>query len=103
MGGAWEAQSVKHLTLDFSSGHDLMVREIELHIRLRAVSMEPAWDSLPLSLSLPCTSAFSLCLSLLLSLSLKINKLKKKKQRKENYCSKNVSRGVPWWPSRLSI
>ena len=24
--GAWVAQSVKHLTLDFSSGHDLTVR-----------------------------------------------------------------------------
>ena len=29
--GAWVAQSVKHLTLDFSSGHDLMVREIKPH------------------------------------------------------------------------
>ena len=28
--GAWVAQSVKHPTLDFSSGHDLMVREFEL-------------------------------------------------------------------------
>ena len=28
------AQSVKRLTLDFGSGHDLMVGEIELHMEL---------------------------------------------------------------------
>ena len=27
---AWVAQLVRHLTLDFDSDHDLMVREIEL-------------------------------------------------------------------------
>ena len=27
--GTWVAQSVKHLTLDFSSGHDLTVREFK--------------------------------------------------------------------------
>ena len=27
--GAWMAQSVKRLTLDFGSGHDLMVREMD--------------------------------------------------------------------------
>ena len=53
------AQLVKHPTLDFGSGHDLMVGELEPHIRLCADSEEPAWDSL----SPP--------------LSLKINKLKK--------------------------
>ena len=63
--GAWVAQSVKHPTLDFSSDHDLMVREIKPCIRLHADTAKPAWDSL----SLPF-----LCLSL--SLSLKINKLK---------------------------
>ena len=36
--------SVKRLTLDFGSGRDLMVGEIEPHIRLCADSMEPAWD-----------------------------------------------------------
>ena len=46
------AQSVKHLTLDFGSGHDLTVPEIEPCIRLCADSSEPAWDSLSLSLSL---------------------------------------------------
>ena len=65
--GAWVAQSVKHLTLDFSSGHDLMVHEIEPHCGLCADSVEPAWDSLSPSLSAPPMH----------TLSLKINKLKK--------------------------
>ena len=47
------AQSVKRLTLDFDSGHDLMVCEIELGIWLCADSMEPAWDSLSPSFSAP--------------------------------------------------
>ena len=46
------AQSVKHPSLGFGSGHDLMVRETEPHVRLCIDSMEPAWDSLSLSLSL---------------------------------------------------
>ena len=33
--GAWVAQSVKYLVLDFSSGHDLMVNEIETPVGLR--------------------------------------------------------------------
>ena len=40
------AQSVKPLTLDFGSGHDLMVGETEPRIRLYADSAEPALDSL---------------------------------------------------------
>ena len=40
--GAWEAQSVKRPTLDFGSGHDLMVCEFEPHIRLHVDSAEPA-------------------------------------------------------------
>ena len=32
--GAWVAQLVEHLTLDVGSGHDLMVREFEPHVRL---------------------------------------------------------------------
>ena len=40
------AQLVKHLTLGFSSGGDLVVREFEPHIGLCADSAEPAWDSL---------------------------------------------------------
>ena len=40
--------SVKRQTLDFGSGHDLTVCEIEPHIGLCADSVEPAWDSLSL-------------------------------------------------------
>ena len=47
------SQSVKHLTLDFGLGHDLMVHETEPHVRLCADSMEPAWDSLTPSLCPP--------------------------------------------------
>lgn len=61
-GGAWVARSLKHLTLDLCSGHDLMV-EIEPHMGLHANSVEPAWDLLspPLSLcSFPaCVCSFS--------------------------------------------
>ena len=71
--GTWVAQSVKHLTLDFGSGHDLTVHEFEPHIY--ADSAKPAWDSLSLPL---CPSpAHSFARSL--SLSLKINKLFRKK------------------------
>ena len=51
-GGAWVAQLAKHLTLDFGSGHDLMVREFKPQTGLCADSVEPAWDSLSPSLSL---------------------------------------------------
>ena len=40
------AQSVKPPTLDFSSGHDLMVCEIEPCIGFCTDSVEPAWESL---------------------------------------------------------
>ena len=56
------AQSVKCLTLHFSSGHDLKVCGFEPCIGLRAGSKEPAWDSLS---ALPWRS-----------LSLKIKKIK---------------------------
>ena len=58
------AQSVKHLTLGFSSGHDLTVHEFEPRVGLCANSVKPAWDSLS-SLSDP--------LLLALNLSLKVN------------------------------
>ena len=61
------AQSVKHLTLDLGSGHDLTVGEFEPRVGLWADSAEPAWDSLPLPLSLPPPATS-------LSLSLRINK-----------------------------
>ena len=50
---AWVVQLVKHMTLDFSSGHDLTVYETRPHVRLWADSAEPAWDSLSPSVSAP--------------------------------------------------
>ena len=47
------AQVVKCLTLDFSSGHVLMVCEFEPQGGLQAGSAKPAWDSLSRSLSAP--------------------------------------------------
>ena len=38
--GAWVAQAVKCPTLDFSSGHDLTVHELEPHVGLCADSAE---------------------------------------------------------------
>ena len=49
-GGDWGVQPVKHLTLDFGSGHDLTVHEFEPLIGLQADSAKPAWDSLSSSL-----------------------------------------------------
>ena len=68
--GSWVGESVKHLTLNFGLGHDLMVCEFEPHIRVCVGSSEPLGFFLPLSLCpLPL---------LVLSLSLKIeNNLKK--------------------------
>ena len=40
--GAWVAQLVERLTLDFSSGHDLMVHEFKSRIWLCTDSEEPA-------------------------------------------------------------
>ena len=48
------AQSVKHLTLDFSSG--LQGCGIEARVGLCTDSEEPAWDSLS---ALPCLCMFS--------------------------------------------
>ena len=45
------AQWVEHLTLDFGSGHDLMVPGMEPGVGLCSDSTEPTWD--PLSPSLP--------------------------------------------------
>ena len=68
--GAWVALSVKLLTLDFSSGHDLTVYEFEPRIGFCTLSAEPSWGSLSPSLSAPPLFPCSL--------SLKMNKLKKK-------------------------
>ena len=73
--GAWVAQSVKHLTLDLGSGHDLTACETEPlpPIWLCADGRKPAWDSLtfsaPLLLTFMCMLARSRSLSLSLSLS----------------------------------
>ena len=58
------AQSVKHLTLDFGSGHHLMVHEFKSHTGHLADSSEPAWDSLSLPPSLPLSHAHVVSLSL---------------------------------------
>ena len=67
--GAWMAQLVERLS-DFSSGHDLGVRELAPCIGLAAVSAEPALGPLSsFSLHLP-----HLCVR---TLSLKTKRLKK--------------------------
>ena len=62
------AQSVKHLTLGFSSGHHLMVHGFEALIRPCADSTEPTWDSLSPSLSLPLPCPYAHAPSHVLSL-----------------------------------
>ena len=44
--GTWVAQSVKHPTLDFDSGHELILHWIKPHAGLRADSTEPAWKEI---------------------------------------------------------
>ena len=46
------AHSVEHLTSDFGSGHEIMVMGLG-PMSGSALSMEPAWDSLSPSFSLP--------------------------------------------------
>ena len=50
--GAWWLTELSVPTLGFRSGHDVMVHAIEPQIGLHADSVESAWDSLSLSLSL---------------------------------------------------
>ena len=57
---------LKLLTLDFGSGQDLTVHEIEPYVALCTDSTEPIWDSLSPSLSTP--------LPLMCTLFLKINR-----------------------------
>ena len=49
-GGAWVAQLVKCVTLDFGSGHDLAVRGFKPCVGLFTDSTEPAWDFLSLKI-----------------------------------------------------
>ena len=53
MSHTWVARSVKLPTLNFRADRDLAVREFEPRVRLSADSVEVAWDSLSLPLSLP--------------------------------------------------
>ena len=64
---AWVAQSDKHQTPDFDSGHDLVAHEIKPRVGLCTDSAEPAWDSLSLTLLCLCTSSLSHSLALSLS------------------------------------
>ena len=78
--GSWVVtQSVKHLTLGFSSGHDLRVMMI-LWVMSLSPWMSPALGSMFCGESTWRFSPFCplLQFALMLSLSLKINKLKKK-------------------------
>ena len=61
--GAWVAQTDKHPTLDFNSGHDLTVHEFKPGVRFCADSTESAWDSVSLPLSSPPLLTFSFSLS----------------------------------------
>ena len=73
-GGTWVAQSAKHPTLDFNSGQDLIIRELEPCVLLHAVRVEPAWDASPPSLCPPPPAHVRAHVYVL---SLEINKLKK--------------------------
>ena len=53
------AQSVKRPTPDFGSGRHLAVRGTDPHIGSE-LSLEPAWDSLPLPLLFTCARSLSL-------------------------------------------
>ena len=72
--GAWVAQSVKCLTLDFSSVMISRFIEFEPHVGLRAENAKTAWDSLSPSLCL-CPTPVRV-----VSRSLRINLKKKKKK-----------------------
>ena len=62
--GTWVAHLVNCPTIDFGSGHDLMVFEIEPHTWLCADSADPAWDSFSLCPSPAHTCVHSCALSL---------------------------------------
>ena len=52
--GTWVVHSVECLTIDFGSGHDLVVHEIRPHAGLCAELRTYLGSSLSFSLSLPC-------------------------------------------------
>ena len=57
--GARVAPSVKHPTLNLGPGHDVTGRESEPRVGLWADGVEPAWGSVPPSLSLPLSLSLS--------------------------------------------
>ena len=61
--GTWVAQSVKRLTLDFGSGHDLRILDGGLHWALRSGGVCLRILLLLLPLPLPLIHALSLSLS----------------------------------------
>ena len=82
--GTWVTQSIKRPTLDFGSGHGLMVHGLQPHVGLCTGSMEPSWGGEGFSLlsgpphllmhTHTHTHTHTLSLSLSHSLSLKNNK-----------------------------
>lgn len=54
------AHSIQRLTLDFSSGRGLKVREFKLHVGLCSDRTEPGWESLSVSILLAFWHALSL-------------------------------------------
>ena len=83
---------VKRPSLDFGSGHDVMVCEIEPYTRLCDDSVEPAWHPLFSSLSAPPLLVLSLSLSL---------KIKKKEQLSNSLGLAIHSHKNIWSPSIL--
>ena len=79
----WVAQSVKHPTLGFGSGHGLMVNEIEHQIGLY-IDSRSLLGILSLFLSLPLPHGCSL--------SLKGNKLRKMNLQDGKQCNANFLR-----------
>ena len=65
--GAWVAQLVKHLTLDFGSGHHLTVCGIEPYCRVLPWLVQSLLGILSLPLSLPIPHLLTCALSLSLS------------------------------------
>ena len=92
--GTWVAPSVKHPTLGFGSGHDLMVHEFDPHVGLHADTMEPAWNSLSLSLSLLLSAPPLLSHSL--SLKINENSLKKIKSKRNLAFSLSRISNLEW-------
>ena len=89
------ARSIKCLTLDFGSSHDVPVHEIEPHFGLCGDSAEPAWSYLSSALSAPLPLVHAH------TLSLKINKQNLKKKERTIKTIKEVmpqKEEDPWAP-----